>query len=121
MSQGTAASGSLRSVSEVEKSRLARLSKACLRVDWSLELENILQEVLHAAMKLRDASHAVVTLSGATGDLEQLPITSLDEPPLRSSIQSHSFHVRFRETINSITTLLTRSLVLQTSFERRAT
>ena len=73
MSQGMAASGSLRSVSEVEKSKLARLSKACLRVDWSLELENIQQEVLHAAMKLRDASYGVVTLSGATGDLEQLP------------------------------------------------
>ena len=70
-------SRSLAEENEMLRERLGRLSGAILRINESIEFDTVLQEVLDAARELSDARYAVITLFGASGDLEQFLATGL--------------------------------------------
>ena len=54
------------------RDRLSRLSDASLRVNESLDLEDVLQGVLDSARSLTDARYAVITTLDEGGRVENL-------------------------------------------------
>ena len=65
-----------RRIRELEE-RLSRLSGASLRVNESLDLEDVLQGVLDSARTLTDARYAVITTLDETGRMEDLRASGL--------------------------------------------
>ena len=61
---------------EALRERLSRLVDACLRINESLDLENVLQEVVDNALALTGAQYGVITVLNDTGTPEDLVITA---------------------------------------------
>ena len=59
------------------RDRLSRLSDASLRVNESLDLEDVLQGVLDSARTLTDARYAVITTLDDEGRIEELRASGL--------------------------------------------
>ena len=67
----------------VERDRLSRLSEASLRINESLDLSAVLQEVLDSACSLTDARYGLITLVDDDGGVENFLISGLDEEEAR--------------------------------------
>ena len=59
------------------RERLSRLSDASLRINESLDLDDVLQGVLDSARTLTDARYAVITTLDETGRMEDLRVSGL--------------------------------------------
>ena len=66
------------------RDRLSRLSDASLRVNESLDLEDVLQGVLDSARTLTDARYAVITTLDERGRMEDLRASGLTAEETRS-------------------------------------
>ncbi len=66
------------------RDRLSRLSDASLRVNESLDLEDVLQGVLDSARTLTDARYAVITTLNEAGRMEDLRASGLTSEETRS-------------------------------------
>ena len=66
------------------RDRLSRLSDASLRVNESLDLEDVLQGVLHSARTLTDARYVVITTLDDEGRIEELRASGLTAEETRS-------------------------------------
>ena len=66
------------------RERLTRLSEASLRINESLDLDAVLQGVLDSARSLTDASYALITTIGQSGQVEDFLVSGLsDEESMR--------------------------------------
>ena len=59
------------------RERLSRLSEASLRINESLELDEVLQGVLDSARSLTDARYALITTMRDTGEVEDFVVSGL--------------------------------------------
>ena len=62
---------------EALRERLSRLSEASLRINESLDLQAVLQEVLDSARALTGARHGLITTLGESGRTEDLLTSGL--------------------------------------------
>ena len=58
------------------RDRLSRMSGASLRINESLELDEVLQGVLDSARSLTDARYALITTLDDTGQLEDFLVSA---------------------------------------------
>ena len=66
------------------RERLTRLSEASLHINESLDLDAVLQGVLDSARSLTDASYALITTIGQSGQVEDFLVSGLsDEESMR--------------------------------------
>ena len=55
---------------EASRNRLSRLSQATLRINESLDFDNVLQEVVHSARALTDARYGIIVTVDASSQVE---------------------------------------------------
>ena len=83
------------------RERLTRLSEASLHINESLDLDAVLQGVLDSARALTDASYALITTIGQSGQVEDFLVSGLsDEESMR--LWDMPEGPRFFEYISSI-------------------
>ena len=61
------------------RERLTRLSEASLHINESLDLDAVLQGVLDSARALTDASYALITTIGQSGQVEDFLVSGLSD------------------------------------------
>ena len=83
------------------RDRLSRLSDASLRVNESLDLEDVLQGVLDSARTLTDARYAVITTLDERGRMEDLRASGLTAEETRSLWEVPE-GLKFFEYLNAI-------------------
>ena len=69
------------------RDRLSRMSGASLRINESLEIDEVLQGVLDSARLLTDARYAVITTLDDTGQLEDFLVSGLSEDEGRRLVE----------------------------------
>ena len=69
------------------RDRLSRMSGASLRINESLELDEVLQGVLDSARSLTDARYALITTLDDTGQLEDFLVSGLSEDEGRRLVE----------------------------------
>ena len=69
------------------RDRLSRMSGASLRINESLEIDEVLQGVLDSARSLTDARYALITTLDDTGQLEDFLVSGLSEDEGRRLVE----------------------------------
>ena len=69
------------------RDRLSRMSGASMRINESLELDEVLQGVLDSARSLTDARYALITTLDDTGQLEDFLVSGLSEDEGRRLVE----------------------------------
>ena len=83
------------------RDRLTRLSEASLHINESLDLDSVLQGVLDSARSLTDASYALITTIGQSGQVEDFRVSGLNPDDARKLWEMPE-GPRFFEYISSI-------------------
>ena len=93
--------GDLARENEALRDRLSRLSEASLRINESLDFETVLQGALDSACSLTGARYGVITLTGASGRMED-SVTSGLTPEEHRRFQDFPEGMLFFEYLNGI-------------------
>ena len=83
------------------RDRLTRLSEASLHINESLDLDAVLQGVLDSARSLTDASYALITTIGQSGQVEDFQVSGLN-PDDASRLWGMPDGPRFFEYLSSL-------------------
>ena len=83
------------------RERLTRLSEASLHINESLDLDAVLQGVLDSARSLTDASYALITTIGQSGQVEDFQVSGLN-PDDASRLWEMPEGPRFFEYLSSL-------------------
>ena len=91
----------LRQEIETLRDRLSRLSEASLRINESLDLDTVLQEVLDSARSLTDARYGVITLLDYSGQTQNFLASGVTPEQARGFLEMPD-GMRFFEYLNTI-------------------